>query len=433
MNEFRNPDLGRLQLAWAGVSLSMWAFAITLGVYAFDAGGAAAVGVAGLARLLPGVLAAPFGGLLGDRFSHRAVLVASSLTNAVSLVVSALAVIAGFRVLLTDPPIRLLGASLALIMFFLGAADVLVVVIALDLLGLSNASVGYLNAAWGIGGLAAGAGLAVLINRGHLVAGLVLGSLLLGAAMALPGIWTVAVSAYVGWFLIGVGFTFVEVAGNTLLQRLSDDEEMARIRGALETAHLGAMALGTFLITVLVSLAGVRVATLALAALLPLFVLLRWTRLREYEVGAPVAEGHFALLRENNIFAPLSLATLERITNDLTDVEASPGQAVITQGEIGDRFYLIESGRVEVFEDEVHRRFQGPGESFGEIALLRGSPRTATVRATETTRLLAVDRDHFITAITGHARTNQVAEKVADSRLNGPGDDSPDSAQPFAL
>ena len=75
---FSNPEMRRLQLAWGAESLAIWSFAIALGVYAFDASGPTAVGVAGAVRLLPGALAVPFGGLIGDRASRRSVLVASA-------------------------------------------------------------------------------------------------------------------------------------------------------------------------------------------------------------------------------------------------------------------------------------------------------------------------------------------------------------------
>ena len=531
---FRNRDLGRLQLAWAGLSFAMWAFAITLGVYAFDIGGAAAVGVAGLVRLLPGALASPFGGLLGDRHSRRAVLLSSSLATAAVLGAAAVAVtagaqawivfalaglytvvtspyvptegalmpqlartpqelsaanvahsvmdnlgflggsilsgillatasvqlvfgvaslaalasavalatirpdrrpayvgetgaagvveqtIAGVRTLASDPPLRLLGTCLVLLAFVEGAADVLIVIIALDLFGLGDSSVGYLSAAWGVGALVAGGLLAVLVNRGQLVAGLVLGSLLTGAAITLPGAWPVVFAAYAGWFGIGIGYTFVEVAANTLLQRLGDDEVLARVRGSLETAVLTALALGSITVAALVALVGIRGAVVAIAAVMPLFALLRWRRLRAFEIGAPVAERHFALLRGDRIFAPLPLATLERLSHDVVEITAEADREVITEGDVGDRFYLIDAGRVEVFENGAHRRFQGEGESFGEIALLRGSPRTATVRTTETTRMLALDREHFISAVTGHLRSGQVADGVIEDRLRGP-------------
>jgi MFS family permease len=327
--------------------------------------------------------------------------------------------VAGFRALASDPPLRLLGACLTLLVFVEGAADVLIVVVALDLLGLGDSSVGYMNAAWGVGALLAGAALAVLVNRGQLVAGLVVGCLITGAAIALPGAWPAVAPAYLAWFGVGIGYTFVEVAANTLLQRLGDDEILARVRGSLETARLAAMALGAISVAALVELLGVRGAVLCVAAILPALALTRWGRLRSFEVGAPVEERHFALLRGDPIFAPLSLATLERLSHDLVELVADAGQEVITQGDVGDRFYLIDSGRVEILEDGRHRRFEGEGESFGEIALLRGEPRTATVRTTEPTRLLALDRDRFIGAVTGHGRSAQAADSVIGHRLTG--------------
>jgi MFS family permease len=86
---FANPDLRRLQLAWAGMSFATWAYAIALGVYAFDVGGGTAVGLVALVRLLPGALASPFAGVLGDRHSRRAVMIASSLASAAALAASA--------------------------------------------------------------------------------------------------------------------------------------------------------------------------------------------------------------------------------------------------------------------------------------------------------------------------------------------------------
>ena len=123
------------------------------------------------------------------------------------------------------------------------------------------------------------------------------------------------------------------MAANTLLQRLGDDEVLARTRGSLETARLVAIALGSAAVAALVAL--------------------RWSRLRAYEMGAPVAERHFSLLRADSIFAPLPLATLERLTHDLVELEAEAGRELITQGDFGDRFYLIDAGRVEVIEDGV--------------------------------------------------------------------------------
>jgi MFS family permease len=528
---FRNPDLRAIQLAWGGISFATWAFAISLGVYAFESAGAAAVGIAAMVRLLPGALAAPFGGLLGDRHSRRAVLLWSTAGGAVVLALAAAAVIAnaptglvfacaglytvasspyvpaegalmplvartpqelsaanvahsffdnagflagslltglllattstetvfvlaagvtalsavallgisrdrrpaysveetagslaqetlqGFRSILADPPIRLLGGILTLLLFLEGAADVLAVLVVLDLLDLGQAAVGYVNAAWGIGAIAAGAGLAVLLHRGRLVEGLAAGGLVVGAALALPGLWPVALAAYLAWLAIGVGYTLVEVAALILLQRLGDDEVLARVRGILETARLGAMALGSIAVTALVAAVGIRGTLIALGSLLPLFALVRWRRLRSYEIGSPVDERLYTLLRGNSIFEPLTVDLLERLCGDFEPVRVAAGEVIITQGEPGDRFYIIEAGEVEVLQDGVLRRRQRDGECFGEIALLRDVPRTATVRSTRETTLLALGRVDFVSAVSGHRRSSEMADGLVRERL----------------
>jgi MFS family permease len=529
--DFGNRDLGLLGIARVGVSFATWSFAISLGVYGFDHGGATAVGIVALVRLAPGAIASPFAGLLSDRFSRRAVLLGSGLAIAAVLATAAAAAAAGapaglilalaglftvamsgyapaeaamlpllaktpqelsaanvthstmdnigfllaalvtgvilvlaspavvfaaaaavvlldvalisaitpdrrpeyaplddeltgivnettlgFRTLFRHPALRLSAAVILMLVFFEGLADVLIVVLALELLHLSQGSVGFLNAAWGVGALIAAAGLALLLRRGRLVAALVGGSLVIGAAAALPGAWTVPFAAYVGWLGIGFGYTFIEVAAKTLLQRLGSDETLGRVIGSIESGRLAAMALGSISASAAVALFGIEGGLFVLAGLMPVFMLLCWTSLRTYEVGAPVAEEFFSLLRGNSIFSPLPVATLERLSRDLVPVTAVRGEEVITQGDQGDSFYLIEDGEVEVFENGRFRRNEGPGDSFGEIALLRDVPRTATVRATEQTRLLKLGRDQFIGAVTGHRRSRHLAHGVVDAR-----------------
>ena len=524
---FGNLDLARLMIGWAGMTVTTWVFAIALGVYAFEAGGTTAVGIAALVRLLPGALASPVAGLLGDRHSRRLVLIVSALLSglAIALAASAAAAAApawvvyalagaftvastpyvpaegallpqvvrspqelaaanvahsqmdnlgfllaslaagtllalaspeaafaaaaaagvftagilaslgrderpsyddqigpsgildetavGLKALMAAPNLRLVGITLTLLVFVEGAADVMIVLVALDLLEIGEGSVGWISAVWAVGALFASAGLAVLLDRGNLAAGLAAGSLLVGVGLALPGVWPVVLAAYLWYFLMGFGYTFVEVAARTLLQRLGSDETLARVTGFLETSRLAAMALGAIVAPVLVALFGIRGALLALGAVLPLLALLRWRPLRAFDIGAAVSERSFSLLRGTPIFAPLPVDTLEGVCRSLVELDANAGQEVITQGDHGDRFYLIDSGEVEVIEDGVFKRSQTEGEGFGEIALLRDVPRTATVRTTRKTRLLALDRDRFIETVTGHARSHQSAKAVA--------------------
>ncbi len=529
--DFGNPDMGRLGIATAAAAFSTWCFTIALGVYGFEAHGAAGVGIVALVRFLPAAIVSPLVGLLIDRFPRRSVLLASAaastavlgaaaaaaalgaptavvfafpalfavascgfrpahaaltptlvespqqlsasnvthsvMENAGSLVAALVAglllgrtspafviavaaagslavtalvftvrrdrrpeylgeddevagafreIAVGARTLFAHPALRLSSATLVLLFLFEGFADVLVVVMALELLGLGFGSVGFLNATWGVGAVLGGMALAMLLDRGRLVLAIAGGSLLVGLATMLPGIVPEAAPAYAGWLGIGVGFVFVEVAAKTLTQRLGSDETLGRVIGFLEAGRQGAMALGSIAAVLLVELLGVRGALLALGALLPAFVLLWWSRLRAYEVGAPVEEARYMLLRRNPIFSPLPLATLERLSHDLRPLDLPAGRDVIVQGDTGDRFYLIEAGQVEVFEDGVFRRNEGPGESFGEIALLHDVPRTATVRTTVETRLLGLERDQFLLAVTGHRRSHQLARAVVDER-----------------
>lgn len=322
----------------------------------------------------------------------------------------------GARALRQHPGLRLASLTLVVLLLFEGFADVILVALALELLHLEEGSVGFLNAAWGVGALVGGIGLALLLDRGHLVVAIAGGSLALGAATMLPGFWPEELTSYLAWFGIGIGFTFVEVAAKTLMHRLGDDETMGRLVSSLEAGRLAAMALGSLGAIVLVELLHPDGALIALGALMPVFVFLCWTRLRAYEVGAPVAEHQYQLLRGNSIFAPLPIATVERLSHDLVALEVPAGEEIITQGDIGDRFYLIEAGQVEVFEHGEFRRNEGPGESFGEIALLHDVPRTATVRATAPTRLQVLEREQFLLAVTGHRRSQQLARSVSEER-----------------
>jgi MFS family permease len=535
---FENPDLARLVLSWTGTMFATWAFAIALGVYAFGKGGATAVGVAALVRLLPGALASPFAGLLGDRHSRRLVLLCGAALSGVAIGAAALAVAtgapawlvyalaglftvastayvpaegallpqvartpqelsaanvahsqgdnlgfllaslangvllalaspqacfaaaalgalgvaavlaglrpderpayedggsagvveeigAGLRALLRHPDLRTVGLTLTALVFVEGAADVMSVVTVLDLLEVGEGVVGWINATWAVGALAAGAGLAVLLDRGHLAAGLAFGCVIVGGGFALPGLWPVLVAAFVSYFLIGVGYTFVEVAARTLLQRLGSDETLARVLGFLETSRLTATALGSIAAPALVALLGVRGALVALGAMLPLLALLRWRALRAFEIGAPVSERDFNLLRGSSIFAPLPMDTLEGLCRSVSELDVEAGRNVVTQGEPGHAFYVIESGAVEVIEDGTFRRNLSAGDCFGEIALLHDVRRTATVRATASCRLLLLDREPFIEVVTGHRRSHQSAQAVASGWLGQDGSASP--------
>jgi CRP-like cAMP-binding protein len=121
------------------------------------------------------------------------------------------------------------------------------------------------------------------------------------------------------------------------------------------------------------------------------------------------------LLRDP-ILGPLPTTELEQVASGATEIVAAPGELVVRIGDVGEHYYAIVDGVVEVANATTRRRL-GTGEGFGEIALLRDVTRTATVTAVEPTILTVVGRPTFLAAVRGHQRSAAVAEALAHERL----------------
>jgi CRP-like cAMP-binding protein len=155
----------------------------------------------------------------------------------------------------------------------------------------------------------------------------------------------------------------------------------------------------------------------AVGAVVPVLLVPLLPALRKVDVEAVVAEEPLELLRRIEIFSELPEPVLERLAGGATSVSVAADGVVVERGEVGNHFYAIESGKAVVELDDGTTRELRRGDFFGEIALLRDVPRTATVRALEPLRLYAVERDDFLTAVTGHDPTLAVAENVVTARL----------------
>jgi CRP-like cAMP-binding protein len=105
----------------------------------------------------------------------------------------------------------------------------------------------------------------------------------------------------------------------------------------------------------------------------------------------------------------------EHVASRLTRIDVSPGEIVVRAGEAGDRFYVVADGELEIVNG-VHETAR-KGDFFGEIALIRDVPRTATVRATAPTQLYALEREDFLAAVTGHSAVRAAGQAVVDERL----------------
>ena len=525
----RSRDLRRVELAWGAAITAEWAHFVALGIFAYEAGGTFAVGVAGLVRMLPAAAIAPFAASLGDRFRRERLLVAVMVVGAAALggsvaayfagenkvAIFALAAVVGLAATLVRPALQALLPSLARtpdeliaangatstieslatlvgplaagvvvavadvgIVFAVGAAalgvgalliarvrvegairvaasareesagelvargfrivareakprlvvglmvaqafvrgclNVLIVVAAFRVLEADDAAVGYLTAALGVGGLLGAFGALTLGGRRLAIPfGIALVFWGLPIAFVAPSPYLVV--ALVMLAVVGAANSVEDVAGFTLLQRIVSDDVLTRVLGVLWGLAMGAVALGSIAAPVVVDALGPRPAFLVVGAILPLLTLVTWHQLREIDrtVGAPARE--LELIDRIPMFAPLSVAAKEHVAGALIAVPVPAGDVVIRAGERGDRFYVVAEGELEVVGEGVQATAR-EGDYFGEIALLRDVPRTATVKAVTDSQLYALERDAFLAAVTGHSASRAAGEAVVEERL----------------
>ena len=524
----RNENLRRVELAWGASIAAEWTHFVALGVFAYNTGGASAVGIAGLVRMLPAALVAPFAATLGDRFRRERFLVVVSLTGSAALggsaaayfvsrselIVFALAAVVGvtstifrpalqatlpslartpqeliasngatstfeslgtllgplvagilvtvadvgvvflvaaaallvaagllqrvqvegriqatapeemprprellaggFRAVVSEPRTRLLVFLTTAQSFVRGALNVLIVVGAFRVLGAGAGAVGYLTAAVGVGGLVGAFGALSLKGR-QLAVPFGVSLIFWGLPIALIPAWPRVAVAFLLLAVVGAANSVEDVAVFTLLQRVIPDDVLTRVLGIVWGLAMGAIAIGSVAATGIVALVGSRAAFVVVGAILPLTTLIVWRQLVRIDREMLPPADELAIVEGVPMFAPLSIAAKEHMAARLVEVPVSAGEVVIRTGEAGDRFYMVADGALEV-TNGVHARARR-GDFFGELALLRDIPRTATVIATTRSRLYALERDDFLAAVTGHSGVRAAGEAVVEQRL----------------
>jgi hypothetical protein len=315
------------------------------------------------------------------------------------------------------PQARLLVGLLGAQYVAIGALDVLYVVLAVSVLDLGGSGAGYLNAAFGAGGVAGIAATAALVGRARLAPALGVSIVVWGVAFGALAAWPTVLGAFLLLAVAGGARSVFDVAGRTLLQRTAAPHVLGRVFGLLEGLSMAGLAAGSLLAPALVGLGGARSALLGLALLLPALALAARRGLAAADRAATVPVVQTGLLRALPIFAPLPGTQLERVARNLEPVTATAGETVIRQGDLGDRFYVVASGELEALYDGNAVSRLGRGDGFGEIALLRDVPRTVTIVARSETALYALERADFLDVLTGSARARREAERIADERM----------------
>ncbi|HJP72435.1 MAG TPA: MFS transporter [Candidatus Limnocylindria bacterium] len=278
-----------------------------------------------------------------------------------------------------------------------GGLGVLTVIIAIDVLGAGDAGTGYLNAAIGVGGVVAGiAGGALLARR--LSVPLLLGGLAGGIGLAWLALTGDLITAMLAIGVAVAGLLLLDVVNTTLIQRIVPDSLRGRAVGALQTSSSVLYAAGSLVMPVLADALGVPVVLIGAAVIMAAGAILALLLSERQEEPAPVDTSRIRLL-ERPIFAGLPPARIEAAARQLVPVPVEAGEVVVRQGEAADRFYVIDSGEMrvsQVQDGDVHvLRELGPGDVFGEIGLLRGIPRTATVTASTPAVLYGLDAAAF--------------------------------------
>ena len=377
------------------------------------AGGAAAAGVS-VAAGFTVALAASVVALLALATMSADVLPAHRAPRAgVSL---AAELLLGVREVRATPELRDATGLLAAIAFVYGILDVLMVVVAIELVDLGAGGVGVLNSAWGAGGVAGGLAALALLARGRFSTAMGAGAGCIAVPLAILAAAAQPAVAIVAFAVLGAGWAIAETVGQTLLQRLASDESLARVFGVAEAGSQTAVALGSIAAPLLIAAFGIRAALLATALVVPVVVIARWRSAQRLDAGAVVPERELRALRAVDLFAPLPLATVETLALRTVARVVRAGEQILRVGEVGSRFYVIGNGAVEARAGPVVRSM-GPGEYFGEIALLRDVPRTAAVLAETDGLLYVLEREQFLSAVTGQVRSAQAAEAVVDARL----------------
>jgi MFS family permease len=522
----RNPDIRRVELAWGAAITAEWAHFVALGVFAYEQGGASAVGIAGLVRLLPAAVIAPFAASLGDRFRRERFLLVLTLVGSLALGGSAAAAFAdaellvfafaalaglaftlirptlqallpslartpaeliasngatstieslgtllgpllagvlvsvadvglvfavgagglllatvflsrvrieggidlatndeggarqvlaaGFRAIARSPRPRLVVALIVTQTFVRGCLNVLIVVAAFQVFDAGAEAVGYMTAAIGVGGLIGAFGAMTLGGRRLAVAfGLAL--VTWGVPIALISPWTNLAPAIFLLAVVGAANSVEDVAVFTLLQRIVPDEILTRVLGIVWALAMGGVALGSIAAPALVQSIGARAAFVVIGSILPMLILVTYRRLVEIDRAvAPAPE--LELIEQVPMFAPLSIAAKERVAAKLVPLSVHAGELVIRAGDTGDRFYIVGDGELDISAEGLHTTAH-QADYFGEIALLRDVPRTATVEAIVDTKLYVLDRNDFLAAVTGVSAAHAIGHAVAEERL----------------
>jgi MFS family permease len=283
-----------------------------------------------------------------------------------------------------------------------GGLSIATVVLAFDVLHGGEEATGYLNAAIGVGGLIGALLSGALVLRRSLAQPLLFGAASFAIGLAVLGLVPVLGIALIAVGGASMGSLLVDIASTTIFQRVIPDEIRGRGLGVLQTVSVATYALGAFLAPVLLQGYGPAPVLIGLGVLVVGAAVVAIALIGPAAVQAPAVAPEAIRLARIPIFAGLPASRLDTAMSRVDVQRVHAGDVVIRQGEPPDRFYVIADGSFGVTQagsgqgGQQHLRTLGPDAIFGEIGLLTGKPRSATVTAETDGTLLVLDGAEFL-------------------------------------
>ena len=326
-------------------------------------------------------------------------------------------VLGGFRTIARSRPLSLVTGLGIVQTFTRGCLTVFAVVVAIDLLHTGSPGVGILNSAVGAGGVLGSLSAFALVRRGGLATWFGVGVALFGAPLALLGVVPGQAGAIVLLAFVGMGNSLIDVGGFTILARLTEERVLARMFAGFEAVLTLGVAIGGLVAPAVIDLVGLRAALAIVGLLGPAAVLAGRRMLSRLDGELRVRDSDIDVLRAVPMLGLLPAATIEQLGAKLQHAEFASGRTVFEQGEPGDSFYVVESGRAEVVRYGRVVNTLEAGAGFGEVALLNATPRTATVRSSGPMplRVAVLERSTFLTAVTGYPVSSSAGRDVVDA------------------
>jgi MFS family permease len=301
-----------------------------------------------------------------------------------------------------------------------GMLNVYVVTLALTTLGLGEGGAGYLSGAFGAGVILGALVTTTLVGRRRLSRPFALGLVLWGLPLVAVAAQSTVVITAAALVVSGVGNAELDVSGFTLMQRLADDRVLGRVFGVMYVGVLATTGIGSIIAPLLIHAFGLRGAVAVSGALLPVVAVLLFRRFSEMDSRATAPEG-LELLTATPLFAPLPPTSLEKLARSARRQRLDARTTVLEEGDSADTFYVVVDGSLGVTTDGRPSKDLGAGDFFGEIALVRDVPRTATVTTLTETTLLAIDRTDFLAAVLGTRASLAASDEVIARRINAAG------------